>query len=180
MTVVEMQAELAAMLDPQDIPRSWTPRELEAYETRRRTLQSYIRIIQNATAKLAEHEPEIAALTLWRDHMVAWRQTLGDRLLASPQRPGTRAAEDIVLGLKLSIQAIDRNLDWDGVVMPTHFPLHELMRQAGYETGYPGPSWRGCLPAAERRLAELQKRRDDAQHQLAQVTAAIATTPTPV
>jgi len=102
----------------------------------------------------AEVEPQIATLTAWRDHLIAWRQILCDQLLALPRHD---AGEQ---GLRLSIVRIDFGLDGiDDTLLPSSIPLDELMRAAGYVPR--GPAWLGTLPETERKLRELTQRRDE-------------------
>jgi hypothetical protein len=152
MTVEQMRTELAAMLDPLDIPRSWTPRELEHYEFRRRLLDMLIRRARSAAALVAELEPKIAALQPYLPAMAAIRQRLADEYLALPKR-------DVrIRNFELSILALDRGLS---VADDTGYTLNNLrlglvMREAGVE-------WLGPVPEIDYRLAELTKRRDKAQ-----------------
>mgnify|MGYP001591526214 CR=1 FL=1 len=171
MTLDQLQAELAALLDPLDIPRSWITRQLNDYEERRRILSARIAAYRAATSTLAEVDPQIAPLKKWHGHQVAWRKTLCDRLLALPARLRDPVQLALQQSLRLSIIRIDRGLDFMNDMLPANLPLDDLMREAGYVPRDPvarahGEAWFGCLPDVERRLRDLQKRRDAAQADL--------------
>jgi hypothetical protein len=166
-----LQAELAAMLDPRDIPGSWTPRQRDDYETKRHVFEVRIRTIHTASDELAELEPQIDALKTWCVRLPAWRQDFAQQLAACPAHPETRADEYKILGLKISIQCIDRGFDFENATYPPNPPIFTAMREAGY--GAPVHSaWNvwaggmGSMPTAERRLADLQQRLDAAQAKL--------------
>jgi hypothetical protein len=172
-TLDDMRIELGAMLDPQDIPFSWTPRQLEAYEMRRSWFRAKIQDATNAMQTLANVEPKIAADEKWRLDLNTWRPILARELvdLKGPDRG--RA-----MNLTWSLQCIDRGirvLEDSGWQLETT-RLGELMRQSGYVQSAPEPGtnqilgklgWFGSLPDVERRLQELAKERADAQVRLA-------------
>lgn len=86
-------------------------------------------------------------LVKWHDQLVAWRQTLCERLLECRRRSPDAAP------LKLAILRIDRDLGLaPGVTLPWT-PLDDLIAQAGYPEG----TWLGHLPDVERRIAKLAK-----------------------
>lgn len=92
-------------------------------------------------------DAEIAALTKWCEQLTEWRSLLCERLLACPRRSLEAP------GLKRAIGRIDRDLD----PLPTT-PLDDLLAEAGCQPS----DWLGCLPRAERRLAELLRIRETA------------------
>lgn len=111
---------------------------------------------------LAEIEPELAAYEKWYGHLTEWRQILTDQLLVGASN--TRQA------LTWSIKRIDQDLDLLNEGYPA-LPLDDLMREAGYVPRDPvarahGDAWLGSMPRVQLRLAELRKRRDEAQHEL--------------
>jgi hypothetical protein len=158
-TIEQLCAERASMPDPLDVP----PRQLADYEAKADTLDARILTIQIAQSILAEVDPLLATYTKWRDHLVSWRKTLCDELLACPaikQR-----------GLELSIQRIDWGLDFVNEMLPANLPLDDLMREAGYVprdavARANGEAWLGSMPAVEERLKALQARHDDARERL--------------
>src|SRR5688572_12697598 len=118
MTVGDMQGELAAMLDPLDIPRSWTTRELDAYETRRRVLAANIRSATLAETDIAELTPQVALLSAWCGQAREWLTTFEERLAACPERPATRAEEYERLGLDISIRCLRHGFDFANSTYP--------------------------------------------------------------
>lgn len=112
----------------------------------------------------------------WFDQLTAWRKTLCHELLALPPRIRDSHTLGVQRNLTLSIKTIDFGID---VVNGTGYDLTtlrlgELMRDAGFEPAgadrdrnYSGEMpWFGSLPDVERRIAALQKQRDDAQARL--------------
>jgi hypothetical protein len=158
-TIEQLEHALAALPDPLDVP----PRQFDEVETRRSALRACIYTIRSAKSELADVDPQLAAFTKWHDHLVSWRKTLCDQLVACP--PQAR------IGIELSIKRIDRGLDLMGELLPGNLPLDDLMRDAGYVprdavARAHGEAWLGTLPYVEQRLAELQRRRDDTQARL--------------
>jgi hypothetical protein len=159
MTLGQIEQEIAAMPDPLDVP----PRQLDQYQTRRAMLQARAQTIRLAESTLADVNPEIAKLTKWHEHLMTWRTTLCDRLMACPPHKQS--------GLKLSLLRVDRGLDLMSDLLPANLPLDDLMREAGYVPKDPaararGDAWLGSLPYVEHRLSELVTRRDDTQARL--------------
>jgi hypothetical protein len=162
-----LEQERAAMLDPLDIPGSWTRRELYAYEDRRSRLTSLVARARAAVLTLAKVEPQWGTLTNWRDHLVDWRARLSDELLADEPRNTDPKAQVRINGLKLSIIRIDRGLDLVHDMLPANLRLDDLMREAGYiphdaVARAHGEAWHGSLPDVQARLKELERRRADA------------------
>jgi hypothetical protein len=171
-TLDQIVRQLAALPDEQDIPLSWTRRQLDDLRQKRCVLDARLTTARRATSTLAEVGPQIATLTKWRDHLAAWRATLCDRLVAlAPAHTAPEFGQRQTL--ELSITRIDQGLDLgpSGNCAYGHLPLDDLMRDAGYVprdlvARAQGEAWLGCMPDVERRIAELQKRHDDAQARL--------------
>src|SRR5260221_9010161 len=149
-------------------------RHLDALRQKRETLSLRIQTIRSATSLLASVEPRIAAEIEWRNHLLDWRKTLCDELLAFPPR----IRDDRELGsqqsVKLSIITIDRGhvSEDTGSCLET-LRLGHLMRAAGYVEGPKIENqvcgrlpWFGAMPEVERRIQELQQQRDGAQARL--------------
>jgi hypothetical protein len=155
-TIEQLQADLAAL----PVEQAIDPR------LKRHILDARITAARNETSTLAELDALIVDTTTWRDHLVEWRKTFCDELLALPK--GDLRAQ----GLKLSIIQIDRGLDFWNEAFPARIPLDDLMAAAGYQPDGKtlamscGACWRGSPPVVEKRLRDLQKRRDDAQARL--------------
>jgi len=164
MTLEQLQTERAALPEPAVDLR------LKAH-----ILDARITAARNETSTLAELDPKIADLTTWRDHLIAWRETLCAALLGCPQRPRTDHDAGVLQNLKLSIMTVDRGrgvFDGSGYALET-LRLGALIREAGYVEAPPVEGqavgrlpWFGSLPEVEQRLHDLQKRRDEAQARL--------------
>lgn len=161
----ELTAELAAMHDPADSPGTWTARERDAYEMRRRHLVDRLHLIREATATLADLAPRIVAAEQWQTHLNTWRPTLCEELLALPARdPRTR-------NLELSLRVLDHGMGWmqsSGYSLST-LRLGALMRESGFQP-VPVPNqvfgelpWYGSLAEVEHQLTTLTRRREAAQ-----------------
>ena len=169
MTLETMEAELASLLDPMDIPGDWTPRKRESYESRRSWLRAKIQDASAAQAVLARAVPQIAALEEWLAHLNVWRPQLCEDLMALGR------GDKRQFPLKLSIQCIDRGvrvLEDTGYVLAT-IPLGALMRRNGFVESRPIENmlvgtmpFYGSLPDVKHRIAELTAARHDAQVRL--------------
>jgi hypothetical protein len=161
-----LHAEFNVMLDPLDIPRSWTPRELDTYEERRALLQRRISNVELARRSQAEAEAHIAELTPQREDLSTIRVECVDELAACSQNDThDRSVQRNIDALKKSILAIDGQLDVYGrmVMLPAPFPVFEKLKARGYLATDGWNPMRGSLPALEAKLEQLQKKRDDAQ-----------------
>jgi hypothetical protein len=171
MKLEDLQAELDAMLDARDIPLSWTVGQRDAYEARRRLFTRRISIIRTATRELAEVDPLIVRLTKELSDLDAIRRECGEELIAIPSHSRERATLNRRQGLEISIRAIDARFDLLNECIPTVLPLFEKLKARGY-IAPPDSAWNpmralfGSKPAIERRLFDLQRRRDEAQTRL--------------
>ena len=171
MTIEAMESELASLLDPLDIPGDWTPRQCEAYESRRSWLRAKIQDASAARATLDKVEPQIAANEEWLAHLNTWRAQLCEEYVEVSKLRGDKRQ----FPLKLSIQCIDRGvrvLEDTGYVLAT-IPLGALMRATGFVQAAPvdnqlvgNMSFYGSLPAVEERIKALTAARDDARYRL--------------
>jgi hypothetical protein len=164
-TLESMRRDLDALMPSDDLPGSWSTREREAYETRRRVLQARIGQSQNARQTLAEVDAELKPLVEWHDLLNCWRADLCTQLLAC-ERLDPRAH-----AIKLSVLQIDRGLSFASAALPATLPLDTLMHRDGVGVGVTlsqscGSYWRGSLPQVLARLKSLQQRRAEAQSQL--------------
>jgi hypothetical protein len=174
-TVDDVLAKLQAELDGLNIRRIEAQQEANACVPRMDVLRQRFSAIQVATtvlAGLAPLDPEQE----WLDRLTAWRQTLRDELLTLP--PRIRSDKDLgrQQNLTLSIRTIEFGIGAgkDSGYDLTNLRLGHLMREAGYEPVGADPDrnfsgvmpWFGSLPEVQRRIAALQKQRDDAQARL--------------
>jgi hypothetical protein len=152
-TIAQMQAELATLpVEPVVDPR-----------LKRQTLERRITGGRDAESTLAELDALIVDTTTWKRHVVEWRQQHCEKLLALPK--GDSRAH----GYKMGLVQIDHGFDFWNEAFPARIPLDDMMAAAGYQPDGKtlamscGACWRGSLPVVEKRLRDLQKRRDDAQ-----------------
>ena len=169
--LAQLQKELDEMLNPLDIPRTWTGRELNAYEEKRAALEARIRTIRTAAATLAAL-PSIEPDTKWRDFQTTARQTIDAELLAMHPRNDRELEQQ--QRLRFCIRLIDFGLAIGDAIGPiidlSSTRIGELMAAAGYATdgrGLYGPNgFRGSLPETEQRIKTLTEQRADAQASL--------------
>lgn len=147
-------------------------RQLDANRTARAVLEAQLQTIRTTRVALANLAPRIAAETEWRDHLVDWRKTLCDELLALPLRIRDERTLGVQQNLKLSILKIDSDAEVAPWTLET-LKLGQLMREAGYVEGprienqaCGALPWYGSLPDVERRLQTLQQQRDAEQARL--------------
>jgi hypothetical protein len=177
MTLQQLQHELSSLLDPLDIPRAWTQRELEEYETRRQHLSARVRTAQMMMRTIVDVEPQIRFMTEWLNHLNQWKAVLVkdlDHLVKTGQVRGPRT-QGTVSTLKLSIQRIDIGLDFKEA-LPARLPLDDLMAKDGYVVASPlaraqGDQWFGSLRDVEPRLKELIAQQEDAEGRLKEALA---------
>jgi hypothetical protein len=166
-TVEQLEKALAAMLDPRDIPLSWTQRKLEEHEEQRALLIRRINVAGSAKATLAEIEPQIVELTKQQADLTAIREECCAELLAMQPRSQNRAEMDALQATKISILILDGRFDVHTEPYPAPLPLFMKLHTRGY-MGPPHAPWNpmaslfGSLPSIETRLGILRKRRDEA------------------
>ena len=117
-------------------------------------------------ANVAELDPQIAALKQQHTDLMAIRGEIATELATSDPRDGHR-----LRNLTVSILIIDGRFNIEHEAIPPPLPLFEQLKARGY-TGPARAPWNpmaalfGSLPSIERRPAELQKQRDEAQAKL--------------
>lgn len=172
--------ELSGMLDPLDIPTSWSARQLDAYEHRRGALRQRAHTIRSSWPSYCETLHGIAGLTAWRDQLKTWRARLEAELAQIPKQAGAKGDVFIDLSpvdlgrrqnLELSILTIDegqRHRDLETL------RLAALMVESGFTATDPldGAAvgrlpWHGDMRNTERRLAELDENRRTYESHLA-------------
>jgi hypothetical protein len=187
-TLIALENELAALGDPGDV--SLTYNAQAEFARRQSSLTGRISTIRMAQRTLAEVEPQLAADIEWLAMLNTWRATLNDELDALPpvitrttlgdgaEMVSCRSAlqEAQARGLSYGLLIIERGLrvlSETGTMLET-CRLGELMRASGFTHSEPAPPgevgarlpWRGSVPLVERRIRELQQRRDDARARL--------------
>jgi hypothetical protein len=163
--------QLAALGDVRDVVQ--TERELEAFYGKRAALDARIFTLRNAPNDIEKLDPQIAAIKKWCDHLTAWRTEFTKRIAALPASADsrTRAQEQEVAGLTAAIKNIDFGCRYSNEWAVIAGPLRERI-MAAYTPTWDMPTldpWAvgyGPLPTAQQRLAELTKRRDEAQARL--------------
>jgi hypothetical protein len=170
MTLAELEAERAAIVDDDQLPVTTTRAGLTAHQLRRNTLDQRImqaKAAHRTLAALAEPDP------LWEERLNAWRPQLCDELLALPPRIRDPKLLGLQRNLTLSIRCIDFGPDVlsnSGYSLTT-LRLGELMREAGYEAQGADPRlnfagmmpWHGSIKEVEHRVKDVERRRAAAQ-----------------
>ncbi len=173
----KIQQQLSEMLDPLDIPRTWTQRQLEAYETQRGNLGVILRELGTNHATLVQVTPKIEADEKWEADLLAMRTTLLQELATLP--PQIRLEKDLhfMTNRKISVRIVDFGPHADGQWTRdiSTLRLGELLLAAGYRQFEPERNtnatvgeieFHGCLAEVQPRLKDLRARRDDAQKRL--------------
>ncbi len=167
--LADIERQLAALPGDEEYQR-----QLDDLRQKREALSLRIQTIRSATAALTNVTPKIAAEVEWRDHLIEWRTTLCDELLAFPPR----IRDDRELGkqqnVKLSIVTIDRGRVSEDAGWPLErLRLGALMREAGYAEGPKFENqtagrlpWFGSLPEVEARINALHQEHAGAQARL--------------
>jgi hypothetical protein len=162
MTIEHLEAELNALPDERDIA---TPRQRDELWQRRQTLTAHINHIRLNMATVERTAPLLEAKKRWREHLVAWRQELTERLIKlTPRDPQFQL-------VRLSLVRIDTGLDFMQEVLPGHLPIDDLLHAAGFVpqdafARAKGDAWFGSLVQVEREIRELKKRHDDAKSEV--------------
>ena len=175
-TIAQLEKELAGMLDQLDIPKTWTGRQVNDYETRRAVLSGRIHTIRTSTQALAQITPSIAADEQWLGDLTTWRKTLETELKAMPL---TRDEKQVAVQQNhvTCIRIIEFGLRCDGEYTRSMETLRlgDLMRASGYVQAPPqagtsqvfGPlPWYGSHADVKHRLEDLRIERDEMQARL--------------
>jgi hypothetical protein len=172
--LLDLQKHLSEMLDPLDIPRSWTDRQLNDYESKRARLAGRISVIQQQAPLLASLDAEIAQQAEWRAQISKWRDVVVHELrqlgiVRTPEQQGLQQ------NLRYSLAVLDSGngfLDETGYSLET-LRLGALMRSDGFAEALPRNGerfgrlpWFGALRETELRINELTERRDTAKRRL--------------
>lgn len=149
-----MEKELAGLdLDPLDFPGTWTKRQGDAYEARKRELHLRISRCRNAMSILARFDPQIAAVTpylkqLDGDIRKQLKKMLVDLAPTDPKR----------WNVELSLKTLEHGrgaLEDTGYVLSTTV-LGQLLAERQME-------WCGSVAEVDERLDEWKQQRVLAQ-----------------
>jgi len=153
--------------DADDLPRTLTQREVNAYHAETVALDQ--RIAESKVGAWAA-SPTIDADAAWRDHLVEWHQTIDDELKALPPRTRNEQEQEQRQRLVWSIRLIDFGLGIAAslpIADLSFTRIGQLMSAAGYEVqgeALRGPrGWRGSLPEVEARIKVIAKQRAAAE-----------------
>jgi hypothetical protein len=166
MTIDDLKAQRAALPDLLTLPPT---AHAEVWE-RRQTLDKRINVAGTATDSLSEVDPLIERLEKEKFDLDAIRRELCDELTLASTMPRGRAMMDPLRGLKISILIVDGRFDLMNEAIPTPLPLFSKLAERNYVPPAHAP-WNpmaglfGSLPTIELRLAQLAKRRAEAQAQ---------------
>lgn len=175
-TIDDVLAKLQAELAQVEAERARAEKEVDSMTARISVLTHRITSIQGARwtlGKLPSLDPDQA----WRDHLIAWRKTLADELSALPSPIRDARTFGLQTNLILSLRAIDLGpevTNGTGYSLST-LRLGRLMMESGYAVVGADPDhhyagalpWPGSLPQVERRIANVQKERGEAEAVLA-------------
>jgi len=155
--------------DPLDLPGAWTLRECLAYNEQTSALDDRIAAFEHAVTAHAALPP-LDVERQWRDHLVAWRDTLSAELFTITSPIRSREVKERHDALLFALRLIDRGLGAAKLPIVTleHSPLGLLMTAAGYDAEAPhGPrGWRGSLDEVEARIRTLTAQHAKAQDAL--------------
>jgi hypothetical protein len=157
--LTDLRREREAMLDPLDVPRTWTQRQLDAYEERRLALDAHINALRLASGKLRSVEGRLGRWIPARDRLVTAVATLTTQLEDSLKGRttagrGPRFEEQKQDDLRASLLAAHRGVEYfDGQPnVPHHLRL--LLTDRCAACGSERLAWNGSLAALEARIAE--------------------------
>jgi len=168
MTLDDLEAQRAALVDDDQLPAATTRGELLAHQAKRAALDRRIWQAKEAQSAL-DALPSAGPLRLWREQQTAWRETLVAELftIKSPCRDKQELGRRN--NLQLSLKVIDRGLQHiaDTGYELTTLRLGALMIEAGYAVAGADPErhyagalpWFGSIPEVERHLKDLDARR---------------------
>jgi hypothetical protein len=162
--LAQLQRARDAMLDPLDIPRTWTERQAEAYERCRASLDAHAQAIHVSMNSINKPTARLATAIAARDRLLAIQATLEQQIADAPNPRGLgggiaeQKAWGRQQGLTDSLKALR-----DGVPQFNGEPqLPGLLREALTTTcstcGHSSFSWPGPLVQLEREIAADEKK----------------------
>jgi hypothetical protein len=159
--VARLEQEVRDLGDPHTLTSYRAQEEHAAQES---ALKGRLRTIRIAVKTITELDPQIEALSTWRDYLITWRAQFVDQLKTATPRQ--------INGLQLSIRRIDVGLDLMRELFPARLPLDDRMAECGYTPQDAaaracGDAWIGTLSYTEARLKDLCAQRDEERDRLA-------------
>ncbi|HLG58254.1 MAG TPA: hypothetical protein VI485_23115 [Vicinamibacterales bacterium] len=169
--LVELQKELDAMLDPLDVPRSWSDRELNAYEEKRALLRQRVNTLSNEGPLLLSLETQLREATVWKDRLVEWQGKLQKELESLPRHQHQTHSQNLLLSIGVVLGSKKRPEDY--AYMIETLRLGALMRLSGFTESAARSGevmgrlpWLGSLGEVENRIKDLTPRRDTAKRRI--------------
>lgn len=164
-TLTALRKEHSEMLSPLDVPLSWTGRQLDAYETRRSLLANRISTLGASAGILSRVEPQLDALKVYRDVLVACKATIETELLAVQQ---ARTEEELgrKTNLEMSLQALDGTGYLRKHIDHTDYGWTFEQTKLARLLSEHGTSYQGTLKATLESITSLQAEYDDNMHRL--------------
>ena len=165
--IADLRTRLAAMIDPLDIPRSWTQRQLNVYEERRQRLGHVLNGLRNATVSSTDH------LVATRDQMLGYKATLEQMILDAPDLNARQYNSNVERmrdkewerqqGLAHSLKALQDGVKmWPNGNPAIPQPLADWMKTTCPHCHHTPPIvWPGSIPDIEADIALVEKRRKD-------------------
>lgn len=154
-THAEIQKTLNAMLDPLDIPGSWTERQKGADRERRVRLAQHVTWANTLTEQLAKAAGTRAALTPGRDRLWAAQVTIEKQIADAPDYREIADARASTAEwarqneLAASLTAIKRGVEYFNGQPALPGPLRELLTDVCAHCGHAELKWPGPLGPLE-------------------------------
>ena len=157
--IAKLSAALAAMLDPLDIPRTWTQRQVGAYERRRHRLNMHISGLRNASASKAE------PLHAKRDELLTAKVSLEKQIADAPDwRTIDDGRErdkefDRQQWLQESLKALYVGVGyWPNGAPMIPQPLGDPLRKTCAACGHTTLEWPGTIPEVEAQVVAMEEK----------------------
>jgi hypothetical protein len=163
-TIAALQKQRDAMLDPMDVPRTWTQRQADAYEQRRAALDAHAQAIHVSLHAVNKPTQRLAVVTATRDRLLAVEAMLEKQIADAPDPRSVGGEREQTKemgrqkGLADSLKALR-----EGVEHLNGEPLLPgLLRQALTDTcptcGHSTFAWPGPLVQVEREVREAERK----------------------
>lgn len=166
-TCEALQQAHDAMIDPLDAPRTWTQRQLNAYEAHRAQLLQYVNACNNFVWPLDKPRAQLVVCVPARDRLRPVKAQIEQQIADAPDwrtvaDPSERDREaDRQRGLGDSLVAIERGVGYHANTGEPALPgpLRKLLTPPACVTcGHvPRVAWVGPLPELEAAIAQAEK-----------------------
>ena len=176
----EIQKAIAALLDPLDVPGSWTERMKMHDRDRRVRLPQHVALLNNLQEKLSKAIAVRDSLTPQRDRMLAVQATIKQLLEDAPdhnlivdRRESTHAWAQ-QNALRASIRAIEQGVESFAGQPALPVPLRELLSDTCASCGHVTVMWSAPLPTLEEKVDKAEQVIASAPASLASIRKSVA------